>query len=318
MKKIDLKKISKFHPIIGIILFVYIIIDIGIEDIADAFVQIPIQYYLLAALPVIPRVLLYSFKWQYICRKQKMDFSYWYLTKIFLISVFYGNVTPGGIGWHIKIFYLRKKSNASIEKCLTNSLLDSATGFIVGLFLALIGTIVLIDRVPGLFPIILGFFIFEVILFVVLIKKHIGGRLFNIFIKFIIPKKYRERLDKSIESIYEDIPRVRDLFFPFLIEAAIWILTGVQTYIIAQAFSIDIPFFTIIFISIIASIVIGLLPISIGGLGVREGTFVVLLASYGVPKEIAVVISLSGFIVKMVIPGIAGAILSFGEKDQFT
>jgi len=39
MKKINLNKIMKFAPIIGVILFIYITVDIGIEKIGEAVGQ---------------------------------------------------------------------------------------------------------------------------------------------------------------------------------------------------------------------------------------------------------------------------------------
>lgn len=316
MEKINLKKVGKFVPVIGVILFIYLIINIGIEKIANTFILIPIQYYILAFLPFFLRLLLYTLKWQYICKKQKMDFSLIYLMKIFLISMFYGNVTPAGIGWHIRIFYLRKKSKASIEKCLANSIIDSELGFVTGMFLALIGSLVLFESLPVLFPIILVYFILHVNILILFIKKGGGSKIFKIFIRPLIPKKYKEKVDQSVESLYEDIPRLRDLLPPFLIEVAIWTLAGTQVYIIAQAFSINVPYITLVFIHIIAVIATGILPIAVGGLGVREGAFVfILYSSFGVAPQIAFVISLSGYLVKMLIPSMIGLGLSFKRNS---
>ncbi|MCK4347606.1 MAG: flippase-like domain-containing protein [Thermoplasmatales archaeon] len=312
IERINIKKISKLFPIIGIILLIYIIIDIGTEKIVYTFISIPIQFYALALLLFIPRLFLSSYKWQYICRKQKMDFSLLYLAKIFLITLFLGSVTPGSIGLHLRIHYLKEKSKASLEKCIANSLTESALALIAGLFLALIGSVVLIDKFPELIFILLPFFIFYTSAFVVLIKKGRGNRIFNIFIRPLIPAKFKETVNKSIESLYKDIPRLRDTLFPFLIEILIWVVAASQVYIIAQAFSIEIPYFLFVLISIISVIISNVLPISIGGLGIREGTFVFLMSKFGVDPEIAFVISLSGFMVKILIPGLIGLIISFG------
>jgi len=234
--------------------------------------------------------------------------------RVFFVGFFYGFITPGGIGWHIRIFYMRKKTNASLEKCLVNSLIDSTSAFIMGLFLALIGSIMLFDRFPGIFPVVFVFFVFFVTAFVVLFKKSRGDRLFKIFVRPFIPGKYKPGLDQSVESLYEDIPRLRDMFVPFLMEFFIWIALGTQAYIIAQAFSVDIPYITFILISIISVVATGILPIAVGGLGVREGTFVLLASSFGIEPQIAFVISLSGFVVKLFVPLIIGLVLSF-KKD---
>ena len=310
MEKINLKHLKKLIPLIGIILFVYILFDIGIEKIANSFVQIKILYLLIAFFIFIPRFFLFAYSWHYLCRKQKMNPGYFFLFKAYLVALFYGNVVPGGFGAHIRIFYLRNQTKASIEKCLANSLIDYVLLFISGLFLSVIGAIFLFDKAPELFPILLFFFLLNTIVFVVLLQKRSGSKLYNYFIKRFIPKKFKERISQSIDALYEDIPRFRDLIIPFSINILIRIVTGTGIFIIAQSFSLNVPFIDFIFIDVIAVVVIGIIPISIGGLGIREGIFVYLLGTYGVPPDIAFTISLSGYLVKMLVPSIVGLLIS--------
>lgn len=314
IEKIKLKNIGKLFPIIGIIIFIYIITDIGIEKIGSAFSSIPLEYFLLALLLFIPRWLLSSYKWYFISKKQKMDFKLFFLSKIFLITLFLGSITPGAIGLHLRIYYLKTKSKASLEKCLTNSLIESGLSLITGLLIAFIGSIILIELYPELPIIILPFFIFYLSVFIVLLEKRGGNKLFNILIRPFIPERYKTSIDKSVESLYQDIPKIKDMLIPFLIEIIVWIFAAIQVYIIAQAFLINITFYEFILISIISVVISNILPISIGGLGIREGAFVFLLSKFGVQSEVAFVISISGFLVKILIPGLIGLIISFRKK----
>ena len=314
IEKIKLKNIGKLFPIIGIIIFIYIITDIGIEKIGSAFSLIPLEYFLLALLLFIPRWLLSSYKWYFISKKQKMDFKLFFLSKIFLITLFLGSITPGAIGLHIRIYYLKTKSKASLEKCLTNSLIESGLSLITGLLIAFIGSIILIELYPELPIIILPFFIFYLSVFIVVLEKRGGSKLFNILIRPFIPERYKTSIDKSVESLYQDIPKIKDMLIPFLIEIIVWIFAAIQVYIIAQAFLINITFYEFILISIISVVISNILPISIGGLGIREGAFVFLLSKFGVQSEVAFVISISGFLVKILIPGLIGLIISFRKK----
>ena len=312
MKKDSLKKIGKFIPIIGVILFIYIIIDIGAEKIFNTFTQIPIHYYIIGFLPFFIRMFFFTYKWQYICKKQKMNFRFFYLMKIFLMSMLYGSVTPGGLGWHIRVIYLRKKSNASIEKCLANSLLDTSLAVITGMFISVIGAFFFIDVFSGLFPVFLGFFIFNLVAIIIFLKKSGGGKILRFFVRLLIPGKYKEKINKSVESLYEDIPRLRDLFIPFLFILGLWTLSGLQVFIIAQAFPIEMPSLaTFILINAMAVTLTSIIPISVGGLGIREGAFVFLLSSFGVDASIAFVISIGGFLVKTIFPSLIGMVISF-------
>ena len=307
-----MKHISKLIPLIGVVLFIYVLVNIGVEKIAHAFLSVPPQFYLLSLLIFVPRMLLFVYKWKFVSKKQKLEFSFSYLAEVFLISLFYGSLTPGTIGWHVRIYYLKKKSQASLGKCIANSLLDSASSFIAGLFLSLIGALLLIERIPGLFLPVLIFLVFNVVILVVFLKKERGNKFFKLFIKPFIPMKYKDTVDSSVESLYEDLPKGRDVIVAIMIELMIWVIGATQVYAIALAFSVDIPYVLFILISIISTIVASF-PISIGGLGVREGTLVFLLGLFGVQPQIAFVISLSGFLIKSLIPGIVGWLVSLRQ-----
>ena len=288
--------------------------NIRIEKILSTFSSIPLIYFLIALLIFIPRLLFSTYKWFIICKKQKIDLNFLYLLKIYLITLFLGGTTPGSIGLHLRIYYIKNKSKETLEKCLTNSLIESGLSLITGLFIALIGSIVLINIYPELVFIILPFFIFYLSVFIVLLEKRGGSKLFNILIRPFIPDKYKAGIDKSVESLYKNIPKLKEMFVPFLIEILVWFTAAFQVYIISQAFSINISFFDFIIISIISVVISNILPISIGGLGIREGAFVYLLSEFGVESEIAFVISLSGFLVKILIPGFVGLIISLRRK----
>ena len=161
MRKINFKKLSPFIPIIGIIIFLYIVLDIGVEKISNTFLLIPIHFYILAVTPFILILIIGSYKWKYICNKQKINLDITSLIKLYLINAFYVTIIPAGLGGYIKIFYLKKNSKAPIEKCITNTLIDITTGSIIGFSLALIGSIVIIKVSPGFFPVVLIFLLFN-------------------------------------------------------------------------------------------------------------------------------------------------------------
>ena len=306
-------KIQKIIPLIGILFFIYILFNIGPEKILSAFLTINPVFFLLAVLLFIPRMLLYAYKWQYLCYLQNMNINIIDVIKIFLISLFYGSVTPGGIGYYIRIYYIREKCHATIEKCITNSLIDSATGFIGGLLLSLLGSLLLIQTYPELFPTFLLASIVYLTVFIFFMKKERGNKIVQLLLKPFIPERFKERIDQSLDSLYDNIPPILTIPRILLFEFILWIIGAFQVWIIAQSFAITIPFYIFILMSIIAAMA-GSLPISIGGLGIREGMLVYLLASYGVTAEIAFVIALSGFLVKKLLPGLIGLPLSYKFK----
>ena len=77
--------------------------------------------------------------------------------------------------------------------------------------------------------------------------------------------------------------------------------------VLVHALSIDVSFLSIAWIRSLMAILI-LMPISIAGLGIREATFVVALAQFGVPAESALMLSLL-FFAKVVLYGLVGGVL---------
>jgi uncharacterized protein (TIRG00374 family) len=315
--KLILKQLSKFIPLVGIILLIYIIYDIGIQDIIHSFSLISPLFFILAAIFTIPRLFIASYKWKYLLKKQKIEVSIFNVLKIYLIGIFYGSLTPGGFGLHIRIYYLKKLINPSFEKCIASSFIDGTIRILSGLFLAIIGSILFISTYPEIFPVVLVFLIFYLTVFIFFMEKKRGGKFLNFFIKPFLPDKYKVNMKDSIDLLYEDLPRLRDTIIPFLVDIIIFFIAAVQTYVIALGLNINIPIFDFLIISITSVVISSVIPITIGGLGVREGFFVLMLSVYGISSDIAIVISLAGFLVKIVIPGIIGLIYSTTSSFKY-
>jgi uncharacterized protein (TIRG00374 family) len=311
LEKLSLKTIGKFIPVIGLLLFIYIIYTIGLDKILTSFQLIPPLYFILALIVFIPKLLLATYKWQYIGRLQKMDFHFWTLAKFLLISLFYGSVTPGALGLHVRVYFIKSRTTEPIEKCLANSLIDGWIQLISGIFLGLIGSLIVLGDHPEIFTLLLISSFIYVAVFVFFMGKNRGSKLFMFILGLLLPEAYRKNLNETISLLYKDIPRIKDLLFPLVIDMVIWFIAATQVYVLAESFAIPIPYLSFVLISIVSVIISNVIPISVGGLGVREGAFVVMLASYGVPFDIAFVLSLAGFMVKNLIPGLIGIIIAF-------
>ena len=164
MKKISFKHIEKILPIIGIILFIYIISDIGIYKIIDTFLIIPFYFFIIALVLFVPKLLIATKKWKMICDIQKIPVSYRYLAHLYLISIFYGSVTPSGIGFHIRMYFLARKTKVYFEKCIANSIVEGTLTLIAGTFLSVVGSLLIFSVYPSILPILFVVFLFYFII----------------------------------------------------------------------------------------------------------------------------------------------------------
>jgi len=307
-----LKRLARFKamlPLIGIAIFIYIVRGIGTDKIVDAIVEIDPLLFLLSLSIFIPRITISTYRWKMIAHMQGIDVDLPALIKLNLIGLFYGTVTPLWLGDWIRIPYLREESNAPFGKCISNILIDQIMEFSSLFILAIAGSTLLFGRFHSLLFILVFFFAIFVSMAIFLKDKRRGKKLFNVVYRIIIPKKFRPIVESELNVFYEDMPSLKSLFVPLFIGIFAYILYFIQIYLIALSFSIDIPFITFILVYPVASL-IGLIPITISGFGTREAALIRIFSIYGVPGSIAVAISLSGYVITMLIPAVIGGILS--------
>jgi uncharacterized protein (TIRG00374 family) len=310
-----IKYFKKIIPIIGIIILLYLIIDIGVEKIVNTFLNISPLHAFFVILLTFPRVLLRNIQWQLILKKQKIQVSFLKSLKIFLIGYFYGSITPGYLGQIIRIPYMKDATREPLGKLFVNSFIETAVHGLSLYIMMLIGAFVLVNQYPEIF---IGACIFvgtSVLIYTFFIKKERGEKAFYLLIKLFTPKKLRIHLTRFVNTFYNDFPRIRDYIIPFLIGIPAWIIIYSQIYIIGISLEIDIPYFLFLVLYPIANIV-AFIPISSAGLGTREITLVLLFSLYGISPEKTIVLSLAGHLLTDVLTGFYGLLISVIESNN--
>jgi len=88
---------------------------------------------------------------------------------------------------------------------------------------------------------------------------------------------------------------------------AIYLVSAAQSQILFQAFGYEIPFTVNLFITPLL-VLLYALPISFGGIGIREGAFILAYSAFGVPPETSLIISFSGFLGNLISYGIGASL----------
>jgi len=307
--------IKKLLPIIGIVIFVYILSTFNLSKIADVILRINLFYGLLSLFAIIPILIILNFEWQLILKKHRIHVSYLYSLKNILIGFFYGFITPGGLGGYGRVFYLKDESGESFHKCLANLFILSTLDYITLLSLGVAGGFLLSSRVPSILPIFLILFSVTIIIMLYFIRRETGGTFFKklLFSKYL--HQYKDKWDSHIDELYEDIPKIKDLILPAILSIIGWIIWFSELYIISTLFSIDVPIIYFILICAIVHI-ISLLPITIQGLGTREAALLGLLSIFNVPQENILGFSIFWLLISGIVPGFVGAIVTVFESRR--
>ncbi len=308
--------IKKLLPIIGIILLIYIIYSLDLEEIKISFLSIKPIFISASLILTFPRMILRNYIWQMILKEQKIKISYFSSLKILLIGYFYGTITPGYIGRLAQVIYMKDKTKEPYGKLFVNTMIESIVHTLSIYAMLVIGAFLLLEQIPIAFSIIIGWIaILGVILFY-FIKKERGERLFFTLIKYLIPKKSKENFNRFVKSFYNDFPKLRRLIIPMILGSITWVIIFSQYYIFIIALGIEIPYLYFLFLFPIANVV-SFIPISFAGLGIREFSAIIIFSTlFGASEEKIFVVSLLGFIITDIITGLYGFILSLTETGE--
>ncbi|MEW6675871.1 MAG: lysylphosphatidylglycerol synthase transmembrane domain-containing protein [Nitrospirota bacterium] len=205
------------------------------------------------------------------------------LFSLYMIGSFFNTFLPGILGGDaIKAFYLYQatgKGSLTLASVFMDRYLGFVTLMIIGIAAFPFGYKYLQSSpVEWLLPIIvLSFIIISLLIFGLRLGKRI--KILSEFYDYF--HAYRNQKEVVVRAI--------------LISAAVQLISFIMVYILALGIGQHIPFLAcLIFLPLI--IVFTTLPISISGLGVREGAFVLLFGFIGIKPEVATAISLSWFL----------------------
>lgn len=310
------KKIKKFFPLIGIVLFVYLLIKLDISEILKQLLGANKIYLIIALILVLFYLLFETLKWHVLAKKQKIPILFRESFKINLISNFYGLITPGKLGAIIRAEYLSKYS--SVGKGISNFVVDKILGLISLFFMVLLfGFIILKEKLEWVNGLILiwGILIFFILIgmFLFFYNKEKSKSLLRIVCQRLIPKKMKEKAKGAFDSFYEDLPRKGELLGIFILHLISWVACYTVIYFIALSLGINIKFIYFIGVYPLATLV-AQIPITIGGLGTREATLIALFAMFGIEAVKVFSMSITTLFIMGIVPTLIAIPLMLKKK----
>lgn len=316
MKKNLLKFAKKFLPLIGLVLFIYLLISLGLEDIKNTILSISPIYFIVSALLTIPVLLIRNYAWQIILREQKITVGYFKSLKILIIGFFYGTITPGYMGHAFRILYLKEETNEPYGKLFVNTFIDTIIRSFAQYGMMIFGAILIIITFHEsiFFYFTFGYFVISLLIIFYFLKKERGEKLFFTLIKYLIPKRLKTNLNRFVKTFYNEFPKTRVLIFPFFLGFIIWIIIFTQVYLFVIALGLEtlIPYHYFIFLFPIANTA-GFAPITFAGLGTRELTSIYIFQFFKAEEHKILVFTLAGFIVTDLILAFVGFLFSLTE-----
>jgi len=304
-------RIRRLLPLIGLLIFGYILTTLDFESIAHLFSQIPLFFLLLSLTCIVPILFMTLLEWQLLLRIHKINMGLFDSLKNILIGYFYGFITPGGIGAYTRTIYMKECTTASMQQCTANIILLNAIDYVSLLVMGLVGSVFLgmyfAEFSSYLVPILLLLVFSGIGLYLFFMKKNFVERIFQRLLSSSWMQKKNFGDDTTV-SFYTDFPRIRSLSVPFSVAIAGWMVRYVLFYFVGILFGILIPWYYVVLFGILGDI-IGSLPITVYGLGTREATLIGLFSVFHISENAVVSLSLFWFVLVWMFPSVLGAVI---------
>ena len=259
-------------------------------------------------------------RWRILLSAQKIRLSVGTLSFTVLTGFFFSNFLPTTIGGDVyRIYDSSKRAKIPVERAASvilverfSGVVSAATYAIVALFLGF----TTIGEQSVIIPIVI-FFSISVIMGFLIINPSILklDRLVN-RIGFL--NKIRERLRNVYHTLRSFKESKSKLILALVFSFAMQFMIVLNYYLAARALDIDLGLVAFIFIVPVVA-TIAMLPISIGGIGLRENSLVFIMVAMGIINEKAAIFSLlifAMFLILGLLGGITYIIRPFFERKM--
>ncbi len=250
-----------------------------------------------------------AFRWKALLDTQNVKLSTATLSVTVLIGIFFNNFLPTSIGGDVfRTYDASKKANIPLGVSASVIMVERFSGVVSAAIYAVVALFLGFTTIGNrsiIIPIVI-FFVITVILAVLIINPSVLrlGKLFNRF-------KFMRKMKEKLSNVYNTLVSFKKykmvlfkvLIYSFLLQFAVIL----NWWLAARALGINLSLTAFIFIVPVVA-VIAMLPISIGGIGLRENSTVIIMVAMGVNNEKAVLCSLI-ILLMLIIVGVIGGII---------
>ncbi len=283
--------IIALKTIVSISLLLFLLLNIEWDKVLENLKNANIFLLLIASFLNLTERFELTFKWNLLLKVRNISVKFGRLFLINAIGSFLGIFLPSSLGTDVVRGYYLVKDNSEKSVSISSVFVDRVLGMFSLLTFGVVSVFFagdLIDKfnikfyVVALFIIVfIGFYIFQ---------RTESVNFIQNLLKRIKNKKIVDNILSLHNSILEYKKHPKTLSFAFIITLLVQVTRVLTYYFIALAFNIHIPIvYFFLFIPLIMLVM--MIPISIGGLGVKEGTFVAFFTLIGMSVNDAVIIS---------------------------
>lgn len=254
------------------------------------------------------------YRWDVILRSHEIRLSFPHLCVVTLKSMFFNMILPTAMGGDVIRGYALYKNPEKRREGVASVLVDRMVGLTamvgIALFSVLWGSRYL-EETPFTFY-ILAFavlYFFVLALLATSFLKKITQKVFSI----VKLKTLSEKVMSLLDALYSYLSFRRTMGYALFLSFVLQVGVIFTYFFVAKVMDVHMSLFHL-FLFMPVVWIISMLPVSLGGLGLREGAFIFLFSKVGIPKEACLSMSFVATGAMMLLGLVGGLCMLVPEK----
>jgi glycosyltransferase 2 family protein len=231
-------------------------------------------------------------RWEILLRANNVYISKAFLFQSVFIGYFYSNIFPTNVGGDIYRGYdIHTNKSVPNDKNISSIVVERFIGMLSGTIYLVISYFSVYKFFGISFVVILSILpVLGLLLFFILIRPDVF-KVYAIFKKIRFLSKFEGKYTDFLKNFKDYKNKFRFLLYSFIFSLIGQMVIFISYYMVSLYLKMEVNFFSFFFIIPIV-IIVSNIPISIGGIGIRENTLFILLSKFGVDPARATFFSL--------------------------
>jgi uncharacterized protein (TIRG00374 family) len=295
--------------LISLSLLAYLIYLSETEQLLEKLKMLSVGFILTAWIYYALCQLLSAYRWQLFLSAKEIHVPLHRLFGFYMVGMFLNNFIPGAVGGDVVKAYDLYRSTRQAELAVTSVFLERFTG-LIGLGIIAIAAVFIgfqSVRSPLIWICVAASTIFLVAVIACLWHDRLSRWCVGLLTRFM-PTRLVEKVEKLHQALHSYKYHRKTLAVTILLSVILQLLFAFYYALTATALNIEIDvYYFILFLPIVT--LVTMLPLSLGGLGIREAALVVLFAEVGISSAEVLAVSLTVHVVNTGLSLLGGIIL---------
>ncbi len=282
--KLDRRASFFLSILLTVLIFIVIFSTIDLGVFLQNIKEINIWFFFLSVALLIPPYLLIAYRWKVMISDFRV-LSFAESLKLNIVGQSINVVTPAKLGDFTKAYFIRNEKlngKVALGACFFEKILDF---FMLSIF-ALFGITSIYTGSKELLMVVALFVLIFFPVIVLMLDFREGSKVMKL-VRFFIPIRKINLVVGEILSYFQVIRKnKRKVLGVFLINFLLWLVFVFQGYILFLALGIEISILAVYGL-LPLGIFVGLIPVTLSGMGTRDAAFIILFSAFASSAEMA-------------------------------